>query len=362
MTMNLFARRRFGLVMAGLVAAASMHAAPAVAQPLSSLQPPHTRGFDYHVIGEVDEYGLPVDVDVTKPTAQAIVLEGGEGQVRDALQWLVAKAGGGNVLVLRASGGDWYNRMLREQIGGVASVETIVTRTRDAAHDPFVLDRVARAELIYISGGNQADYVRLWQGTPLQHAINSAIRERRVPIGGISAGMMILGQFAFSANRGGVRSAEVEGRPDHARIALVRNLLSVPGMAHTIVDSHFDTRDRMGRLAMFMARTVIDGWTSAGEARAIGVGGRAALLIENGVARVAGGGSVHLLRPQDTRDASCGDSTLPFRSVRVHRLEAGAAFDLEAWRPHALAPSSSWDVSLGDCDGRVALGHEQRQD
>lgn len=349
-------RRRSLMLLTGLVMAVSMLAATATAQPVSLPQSPQSRGFDYHVIGDVDEYGLPIDVAVPTPSSQALALEGGDALVKEALTWLVSKSGGGNVLVLRASGGDWYNRTIWQQIGGVASVETIVTRTREAAHDPFVLDRIAKADLIYISGGNQADYVWLWQDTPLQRAINDAVRERRVPIGGISAGMMILGQFAFSAITGSVGSAEVEGRPDHADIALVRNLLSVPGMAHTITDSHFDTRDRLGRLAMFMARTVIDGWTRADEARAIGVGGRAALLVEDGIARVVGEGAVHLLRPQDTRTSFCGDSTLPFRSVRVHRVDTRSAFDLNSWRPHAEAASSSYDVSFGRCDGRVALG------
>lgn len=342
---------------AALVASASLFAATAAAQVL----PTQSRGFDYHVIGHTDEYGLPIDVAVPLPPSQALALEGGDAIVKEALTWLISKAGGGNVLVLRATGGDWYNRTIWQQVGGVASVETIVTRTREAAHDPFVLDRVARAELIYISGGNQADYVWLWQGTPLQAAINDAVRERRVPIGGISAGMMILGQFAFTALAGSVGSAEVEGRPDHADIALVRNLLSVPGMAHTITDSHFDTRDRLGRLAMFMARAVVDGWTRADEARAIGVGGRAALLVEDGIARVVGEGAVHLLRPLDRRRSFCGDSTLPFRSVRVHRIDAQSAFDLNAWRAHADTKPSSYDVSFGRCDGRVALGRGRTQ-
>lgn len=70
-------------------------------------------------------------------------------------------------------------------------------QNQEAAADPFVLERVARAEALFIAGGDQADYIQQWKGTPLDGAIQ-ALMQRNVPIGGTSAGLAVLGQFDFA--------------------------------------------------------------------------------------------------------------------------------------------------------------------
>lgn len=339
--------------MAALVVLAAWPASQAVAA--SSIV---TADYHYHVIGEIDDDGVAVDVEVPRPATQSIALEGGDVFIRDAIAWMVDKAGGGNFLVLRATGGDGYNRAITQRVGGVASVETVVTRTRAAASSPFVLDRVAKADAIFIAGGNQADYIRLWQDTPLQQAINDAVRERRVPIGGTSAGMMVLSQFTFGALAGSVGSRQIAGRPDHPDIALVRDFLSMPVLANTVTDSHLVSRDRLGRLVTFMARTIVDGWVGVEHARAIGVGGRAALLIEDGVARVAGDGAVYLLRPRDVEPVTCGDdASMPFGSVEVHRLDARVpAFSIDAWATLWEEGTPGYELSLDQCRGLTPPG------
>ena len=51
-----------------------------------------------------------------------------------------------------------------------------------------------------IAGGDQYDYVHVWTGTPIQRAINAAIAAG-VLVAGISAGLAVLGGFAFTAER-----------------------------------------------------------------------------------------------------------------------------------------------------------------
>ena len=48
----------------------------------------------------------------------------------------------------------------------------------------------------------------------------------------------------------------------------------------TVTDSHFDTRDRMGRLITFLADAISLGWVSTANARAIGVDQETALVME----------------------------------------------------------------------------------
>ena len=48
------------------------------------------------------------------------------------------------------------------------SVATLAIPDKDAAMDPFVADAIRHAEAIFITGGDQSNYVKYWQGTPVQ--------------------------------------------------------------------------------------------------------------------------------------------------------------------------------------------------
>lgn len=47
----------------------------------------------------------------------------------------------------------------------VHSVETILFKNRSASSDPYVLDRIRNAEIIFIAGGDQTRYYDYWSGT-----------------------------------------------------------------------------------------------------------------------------------------------------------------------------------------------------
>ena len=101
-------------------------------------------------------------------------MAGGGKDVDDAFRWLIKKSGGGDVVVLRTSGSDGYNQYIRG-LGAVDSVESIVTKGRADASDSRLVDKVRKAEAIFIAGGDQWNYVRFWKGTPLETAIQDAV-------------------------------------------------------------------------------------------------------------------------------------------------------------------------------------------
>src|SRR5690349_4603674 len=132
----------------------------------------------------------------TRPSF-GIALMGGGADQADAFRWFLGKAGGGDVVVLRASGTGAYNPYMMG-LAKLNSVTTIVMKDRAAASDPVVLEKVRNAEAIFFAGGDQWNYVRMWRDTPLSAAIQKRVEEH-VPIGGTSAGLAILGQYYFSA-------------------------------------------------------------------------------------------------------------------------------------------------------------------
>ena len=141
---------------------------------------------------------------------------------------------------------------MQAELGGHADH----SRYRDAAQDPAVADIIRHAEAVFIAGGNQARYVNFWQGTPVQDAINANIADGK-PIGGTSAGLAVLGEFAYGCLKdkdddNDLASTDVLPNPYHERVTLVRDFLKVPNLANTLTDSHFAKRDRMGRTLGFL--------------------------------------------------------------------------------------------------------------
>jgi len=269
------------------------------------------------------------------PTRPSAVLMGGGRGVRAAFKWMIQQGGGGNFVVLRASGTGAYDHYIYK-FGGVSSVETLLITTRQAASDPFVLDRLSKAEAVFLAGGDQSDYIRLWKDTPLNTLLNQLIA-RNVPIGGTSAGLAVLGEFAFTAMQGTLYSPWAMRNPYNLRETLNQGLVSVPGLAGTITDTHFASRDRMGRLMSFLARNIQDGRVSLDAARAIGVDEQTAVLLQDGQAQVLVNPSVrtqahaYFLRPSLTPEVCQAKEPLTLRSVSVQRLAHQDRFDLNQW-------------------------------
>ncbi len=122
----------------------------------------------------------------------------------------------------------------------------------------------------------------------MQEALNRHIAAGK-PIGGSSAGLAILGEFSFSSMIDTIHSPDALSDPFGNKVTLTREFLRIPLLKNTITDTHFVKRDRLGRLLVFMARILQDGW--AKHVRAIAVEENAAVLIElDGSAKVAGYG------------------------------------------------------------------------
>jgi cyanophycinase len=279
-------------------------------------------GYEYYLVGNPE--------DVVKQTTPGLLLMGGSTDVDTAMQWMIEHSGGGDFLVIRASGTDAYNPYIYAELGGVDSAATLIIDHQRAAYDPFVIETIQQAEALFIAGGNQWDYVKLWKGTPVEDAIH-AVLAKGAPVGGTSAGLAVLGEFAFSAERNTIVSSQALKNPYHPKITLETDFLSMPFLESTITDSHFADRDRMGRLVTFMARLLQDVWTE--DARGIGIDGKTAIVVEaGGQAILHGAGSVYFLRATQMPQVCELDTPLTFRNIDVQRISgAGATFNLAFW-------------------------------
>lgn len=273
----------------------------------------------------------------------AAALLGGGGDVDEAARFLCRHSHGGEIVVLRASGRDAYNPYFRDLCPN-NSVTTLLTTSAEGAANPLAIQHVREANAIFIAGGDQSNYVNFWMG-PLQHEINAAVA-RGVPIGGTSAGLAVLGEFAFSARHDTITSAEALANPFDPKMTLDRGFLSIPVLRGIITDSHFSARQRMGRTVAFLARIEQDGW--ANPARAIGIDEATAVLVEtNGEAKVVGKGSAFFLELGHKPERCVAGQPLTLGGIRGYELRgsSGDDFDLRSWSAPA---AKAFTVKVND--------------
>jgi cyanophycinase-like exopeptidase len=155
------------------------------------------------------------------------------------------------------------------------------------------------AEAVWLTGGDQAKYVR-WQGSAITAGI-TALYARGGAVGGTSAGMIVLGQFvndALNTISENITTPLAIADPYDARMHFTRDLVQLPPLLRCITDPHFVARDRMGRLSTFMGRQVQDGFAQP-DMLGIGVDDGAALVVDKkGIGTRLGEstGAVYVLR------------------------------------------------------------------
>jgi cyanophycinase-like exopeptidase len=198
--------------------------------------------------------------DVIPTPFGGTVLMGGATENDSAMVWFLKRANGGDIVVLRASGADGYNNYFYTDLGvPVNSVETIVTTSLAAATDPYVQDKIRKAEGLWIAGGDQFNYVSFWKNNAIEDALNYLINVKKAVVGGTSAGMAIQGQAYFDAANGSVTSATALANPYNNLVSIAYDdFLSNPILLNVITDTHYNSPDRKGRHVTFMARMMQD--------------------------------------------------------------------------------------------------------
>jgi cyanophycinase len=265
---------------------------------------------------------------------------GGSTDVDEAIKWMISKSGGGDFVVIRATGTNAYNSYIYG-LGSVHSVETLLINSRTLANDPQVEATLRGAEAIFITGGDQANYVNYWKDTKVEETLNFLRNTKQIPIGGTSAGCAILGGTYFSALSGTLTSSEALANPYNQKLILGRNdFLTQPYLSNVVTDTHFDNPDRRGRLVTFLARMNQD-YGVVG--RGIGLDEATAVCIEsNGTGRVFGSGTAFFLsqnglasKPEVCLSGSRLDWYRQQQAVTVYKIDGSKSgsesFDLNTW-------------------------------
>jgi cyanophycinase-like exopeptidase len=355
--------------------------------------------YNYYSVGDPSS---TVTTTQTRPQP-SYVLMGGGPDVDEAFRWMIKQAGivpgtGGRLVVIRATGDGAYDPYIYYSasksristtivdgwVGGAAlglsSVETLVIPSIAAANDPTVNAIVARANVVWIAGGDQSDYIKFWKGQKLETTLKT-LMTKNVPIGGTSAGLAVLGNIDFTAMNGTVTSSQALTNPyntymtfDPNPMSLTGGFISPPVFANTIFDSHFDSRDRMGRLITFTSRMIgpyvssnqtfgcPGGFSSNNSAKGIGIGVETALAVtfDPAILKYTGERFTNISTTTEsavyfinvtqgpTVCASGKPLTVPASSIAIRKLNvSGKIIDMSDWNSISSLPYTNGSVNAG---------------
>ncbi len=247
--------------------------------------------------------------DTTTTCSSGFLLMGGSTDVDEAIKWFLAKSGGGDIVIIRASGGAGYNEYMYK-LGKVNSVETLLINNREEALDPAIAAIIQNAEAVFIAGGDQWNYVNFWSNTPIQEALNYLIKIKHAPIGGTSAGLAVIGQYVFDAKMDGVTSDEALANMQSSKISITKEFIEIDILKNIITDSHYTQRNRMGRHIAFLAN-IQSAYNI--KPKGIGIDEKTALVIdEKGSGFIYGASNIYFLQIISNKKTA---STSPIVSV-----------------------------------------------
>jgi len=292
------------------------------------------------------------------PTTEPMVCLAGGGEDdywSDGWKEMINRANGGDVVVIRADDDreeyeSWiFDDTARHGFRKVNSVSTIILSNEADSSSKELISLIDHAEMIFFAGGDQYKYYRFIHGTKLEAALNRALKERKIPMAGTSAGMAILGDIDYIAQVdtqsdpiSNVSAKDVLINPTGLFVTLDRGFLTPNYLDKVVTDTHFSQRNRQGRLIGFMARATYNNYSDVNASNIKGIGadeGTAVCINDNGIAKIYGTNSVHFLlgnhpieRLQSGSSLNWYGNKLAIKVYSISGLNSDTAeFDFKTW-------------------------------
>ncbi|HNS11380.1 MAG TPA: cyanophycinase [Bacteroidia bacterium] len=200
---------------------------------------------------------------------------------------------------------------------GCKNVHHMDIRTRDQVQSQEMVDRISKCDGVMISGGNQLRLSSLFGGTSFLEILSERyFNESEFVIAGTSAGAMAMSNTMIY--QGSSTQALLKGE--------VKITTGLAFMKDVIIDSHFVTRGRFGRLAQAVAANP--------SCTGIGLGEDTGVLVTEGrFMEAIGSGLVIILDGHHIRHSNIADlkegSPISIEHLVVHVMAKGNYYDLK---------------------------------
>ena len=311
--------------------------------------------------------------DTPGPVSGGLLLMGGGDRNTDAMKWFFGKAGNGHIVVLSASYGKEIGDEFYHDLGGIRSVEIFVMHARSQSTDRRILERLRKADGIFIAGGDQSRYVRYWRGTPVAEILNAHVASGK-PLAGTSAGLAMLGEKLYGAmDDGSLKSPEALADPMGPANTIEGDFLNLTLLKGVVTDTHFKERNRLGRLLAFLAKAQTGQSADAPAMIGLGVDESAAVAVEpdgkgkvyataaDGYAWVVDGAALRSAVPNRPLDAPRVKVTGAGTGSALHlpsgRIEAPVFERHYAARAGELVEVPRWSLAIHGGAGVIERGN-----
>jgi cyanophycinase len=255
---------------------------------------------------------------------------------------MLQNAGGnGRVAILGVSGIDSGAESRFLQAGASQVIQLAINQANADLQATY--DAIAACDVVWMRGGNQANYVQWWNNTKTEAAIR-AVFDKGGAVGGTSAGCAVLGEIIYDSITGSVSPKAAIRDPYSTAISFTSDFLELtPGV---LFDTHFTERGRIARLAVMLGRL----WQDQGQdVLGVGCDDRTAFCVApDGTARVIGEGAVTVLhRTTGTRQALLKNLPAVITDLEHVQLTEGYVYDLTS-RSVINRPSNALLVGAPD--------------
>ena len=200
---------------------------------------------------------------------------------------------------------------------GCNNVRVMDIRKRDEADNPDNIERIRNCRGILFSGGNQLRLSSIFGGTEILELINDRyMNEEHFIIAGTSAGAMAMSNTMIY--QGSSSEALFKGE--------VKITTGLAFIKDVIIDSHFVTRGRFGRLTQAVAANPSCIGIGLGEDTGV-------RIIEGRHMEAVGSGLVIIIDGHNIRHSNIADlkegSPISIENLIVHVLAKGNCYDLK---------------------------------
>lgn len=212
-----------------------------------------------------------------------------------------------------AETGPGYERVFRDL--GAGATRSLPIESRDDCNDERFLERLERAQGVFLTGGNQLKLSTTIGGTRVAKLIRERNAEDGLHVAGTSAGAAILSEHMIAFGD--------EGSTPQADMVTLAPGLGLTRMV--VIDQHFRQRDRLGRLLTALAYNP----------RPIGMGldeDTAAFIGPEDSLTVHGSGAITVVDPSEiaysSMDSAKQSEAVCMLNIRLHILVDGASYDI----------------------------------
>ncbi|WP_405089882.1 hypothetical protein OG767_19575 [Micromonospora sp. NBC_01392] len=273
--------------------------------------------------------GSATDASRASWSGPAYTMNGSGGIVTATMTRAVDAIRGGtgaiDVVVVAGSGSGTPECDVITPLAGVNSCTTLtLTATADGNNSQVNAD-IRNAEFVYFAGGDQCRYVA-WKGTALEASVESVVAKGG-GVGGGSAGHHVNSDVVYDACTASTTSATALANPYDRSLTFTTGMFRWPNYAGTINDSHFVTRDRMGRTIAFVARAVKDGLVAGGKAWGVGVEEGASLYVDRAGRATLSGPSAYVVLGDHQPEVAVSGQPLTYTGVKIWKLTDGQSYD-----------------------------------